>query len=273
MGGFTYTKNVDVYYMYGHWLHRQLRETRSFLVLKHDAGRPRAAVRSSSMEQNILNVVALRPESSSRAAVHHRLQLFLIHEPSYANAASVITQSKKDRVPGLERGPDLERYKIVDILAKDGAYEASEPSASLTFLEIFSIIKHQNKAALIAPPPEYHWCQSSRPGGPLAHGFNRQEPTILADFLSSHLKSKIPDVGPFLMVAQLLDLSQRPVMTTIDKWSWSRPNGRRFISLNMIVTEDLYVELKSVEAQSLTPPPRYGSLERNEISSGVVLVT
>ncbi|GFV71959.1 hypothetical protein TNCV_2458921 [Trichonephila clavipes] len=47
-------------------LHRQLRETRSFYVARHDANR-RRAVRSSRLEESILNVLADRPESKSSA--------------------------------------------------------------------------------------------------------------------------------------------------------------------------------------------------------------
>ncbi|GFU80348.1 uncharacterized protein TNCV_3521221 [Trichonephila clavipes] len=46
------------------WLHRQLCETHSFHVTRHDAGR-RRAVQSPSLEESILNGVADRPESSS----------------------------------------------------------------------------------------------------------------------------------------------------------------------------------------------------------------
>ncbi|GFW29212.1 hypothetical protein TNCV_4132871 [Trichonephila clavipes] len=51
-------------------LHRQLRETCSFHVTRYDAGR-RRAVPSPSLEEDILNVVADRPESSTRAVAHH----------------------------------------------------------------------------------------------------------------------------------------------------------------------------------------------------------
>ncbi|GFY28870.1 uncharacterized protein TNCV_4720021 [Trichonephila clavipes] len=47
---------------------------------------------------------------------------------------------------------DLEGNEIADTLAKAGACEVPEPSASLTFLEMFSRTKHQNKAAWITPP-------------------------------------------------------------------------------------------------------------------------
>ncbi|GFV77896.1 transposable element Tcb1 transposase [Trichonephila clavipes] len=46
------------------------RETRSFRVTRHNA-RGRKAARSPSMEESILNVVADRPESSTRAIAHH----------------------------------------------------------------------------------------------------------------------------------------------------------------------------------------------------------
>ncbi|GFX22373.1 uncharacterized protein TNCV_1815741 [Trichonephila clavipes] len=55
------------------WLHRELRETRSFPVTRHGAGQ-RRVVRSPSLEERILNVVADRPESSTRAVAHHRIQ-------------------------------------------------------------------------------------------------------------------------------------------------------------------------------------------------------
>ncbi|GFU31183.1 RNase H domain-containing protein [Trichonephila clavipes] len=47
---------------------------------------------------------------------------------------------------------DPEGNEIADTLAKAGACEIPEPSAPLTFLEIFSRTKHQNKTARIPPP-------------------------------------------------------------------------------------------------------------------------
>ncbi|GFW82820.1 RNase H domain-containing protein [Trichonephila clavipes] len=47
---------------------------------------------------------------------------------------------------------DLEGNEIADTLAKAGAHELPEPSAPLTFLEIFSRTKHHNKTAWITPP-------------------------------------------------------------------------------------------------------------------------
>ncbi|GFS98815.1 hypothetical protein TNCV_3528081 [Trichonephila clavipes] len=43
-------------------LHRQLHETVSFYVPRHDASRRRAIRRPPSLKKNILNVVADRPE-------------------------------------------------------------------------------------------------------------------------------------------------------------------------------------------------------------------
>ncbi|GFU32933.1 RNase H domain-containing protein [Trichonephila clavipes] len=56
---------------------------------------------------------------------------------------------------------DLEGNEIADTLAKARACEVPQPSAPLTFLEIFSRTKHQNKTAWITAPPEHHWY---RPG-------------------------------------------------------------------------------------------------------------
>ncbi|GFY01540.1 RNase H domain-containing protein [Trichonephila clavipes] len=83
---------------------------------------------------------------------------------------------------------DLEGNEIADTLAKAGACEVPELPSPLTFLEIFSRTEHQNKSAWIVPP-EHHWYLCSRPGGSLAHGFKRQEKTLLVHFRSGHLKT------------------------------------------------------------------------------------
>ncbi|GFU42963.1 hypothetical protein TNCV_3141081 [Trichonephila clavipes] len=72
-------------------------------------------------------------------------------------------------------------------LAKAGACKVPEPSATLTFLEIFSRTKYQNNTVWIVPT-EHHWYQCSRPGGSLAHGFKRQDQTLLALFEVTILK-------------------------------------------------------------------------------------
>ncbi|GFX96136.1 uncharacterized protein TNCV_2290251 [Trichonephila clavipes] len=41
----------------------------------------------------------------------------------------------------------------------------------------------------IRAPKEHHCYQCSRPGGSLAHGFKRQDQTLLAHFRSDHLKT------------------------------------------------------------------------------------
>ncbi|GFW33749.1 fatty acid synthase [Trichonephila clavipes] len=51
-------------------LHYEHRKTRSFPVTRHDDGQ-RRAVRSPSLEERILNVVADRPKSKTRAVAHH----------------------------------------------------------------------------------------------------------------------------------------------------------------------------------------------------------
>ncbi|GFV53181.1 hypothetical protein TNCV_2101051 [Trichonephila clavipes] len=51
-------------------LYRQPREMLSFHVIRHDVVRQRA-VRSPSLEESILNVVAVRPMSITRNVTHH----------------------------------------------------------------------------------------------------------------------------------------------------------------------------------------------------------
>ncbi|GFW43322.1 uncharacterized protein TNCV_2923701 [Trichonephila clavipes] len=51
-------------------LHRKFRETRSFHVTKHDAGR-RRFVRSSCLKESNFSIMADRPKPSVRAVVDH----------------------------------------------------------------------------------------------------------------------------------------------------------------------------------------------------------
>ncbi|GFV63613.1 uncharacterized protein TNCV_626081 [Trichonephila clavipes] len=51
-------------------------------------------------------------------------------------------------------------------------------------LELNTIIR-----PLGLPPPEHHRYQCYRPGGSLAHGFIRQDQTLLAHFRSGHIKT------------------------------------------------------------------------------------
>ncbi|GFW79055.1 uncharacterized protein TNCV_214871 [Trichonephila clavipes] len=64
-----------------------------------------------------------------------------------------LSTSHKTHMQWILSHVDLERNEIVDTLAKAGACEVPEPSASLIFLEIFSRTKHQNKTTWITPPP------------------------------------------------------------------------------------------------------------------------
>ncbi|GBO31503.1 hypothetical protein AVEN_161380-1 [Araneus ventricosus] len=62
------------------------------------------------------------------------------------------------------------------------------PSAPLTFLELFSRAKSRNKTIWLIPP-EHHWYQGSRPCGCLSIDCRRRDQTILARFLSGHIRS------------------------------------------------------------------------------------
>ncbi|GFW69954.1 RNase H domain-containing protein [Trichonephila clavipes] len=82
---------------------------------------------------------------------------------------------------------DLEGNEIRDTLVKAGACKVPEPSTPLTFLDIFSRTKHQNKTAWIVPPQstiginvlvlEALWLTVLK-----------EDQTLLADFRSGHLK-------------------------------------------------------------------------------------
>ncbi|GFT42346.1 RNase H domain-containing protein [Trichonephila clavipes] len=98
-----------------------------------------------------------------RSAVYRRaLNLSSHHESSLLLAWVAVAQwsrfrfainicsnsSAEDSLLHRSRG----KCEIADTLAMAGACEVPEPSAPLTFLEIFSRTKHQNKTAWITPP-------------------------------------------------------------------------------------------------------------------------
>ncbi|GFV05417.1 RNase H domain-containing protein [Trichonephila clavipes] len=84
---------------------------------------------------------------------------------------------------------DLEGNEIANTLAKAGTCEVPEPSAPLTFLEIFSRTKHQNKTAWIIPQNTIGIGIGVLVLEALVHGFTRQDQTLLASFRSGLLKT------------------------------------------------------------------------------------
>ncbi|GFV62843.1 RNase H domain-containing protein [Trichonephila clavipes] len=122
--------------------------------------------------------------SNSRSAIQHLSNWQSVRDNVGVSILTKLKRLSTSHQIHLQQIPsyiDLERNKIADTLAKAGACEVPEPLAPLTFLEIFSRTKHQNKTAWITPP-EHHWYQCSCPGGSLAHGFTRQDQTLLARF-------------------------------------------------------------------------------------------
>ncbi|GFV01763.1 RNase H domain-containing protein [Trichonephila clavipes] len=109
--------------------------------------------------------------------------------PSLPNGKEIwILSDSRSAIQHLSNWQNLEGNEIADTLAKAGACEVPEPSGPLTFFEIFSRTKDQKRTAWIVSL-KHHWYQCSRAGGSLAHGFNRQEQTLLARFRSGHLKT------------------------------------------------------------------------------------
>ncbi|GFU05202.1 hypothetical protein TNCV_575321 [Trichonephila clavipes] len=108
----------------------QLRETSSFNVTRHDAGRQRA-VCSSSLEESILNVVAVRPESSTGAVAHrlsvshqtvcrvlnkNLLNLFRFQRVQALNPAGYLLRLPVCRTAMLENNPHLTSREIAEEL-------------------------------------------------------------------------------------------------------------------------------------------------------------
>ncbi|GFU11965.1 RNase H domain-containing protein [Trichonephila clavipes] len=99
--------------------------------------------------------------SGSRSAIQHLSNWQSVRDNvgvSVLTKLKRLSTSHQIHVQWIPSHIDLEGNEIADTLAKAGACE-------------------------------HHWYQCSRPGGSLAHGFKRQDQTVLARFRSVHLKT------------------------------------------------------------------------------------
>ncbi|GFU45243.1 uncharacterized protein TNCV_4236481 [Trichonephila clavipes] len=85
------------------------------------------------------------------------------------------------RVPVPRKTRRVKGHKVLPLASNTGIVMTDASSCKTT--------NFFNEYDRLDYPPEHHWYQCSRPGGYLAHGFNRQEQTIQARFRSGHLKS------------------------------------------------------------------------------------
>ncbi|GFU39883.1 uncharacterized protein TNCV_3840371 [Trichonephila clavipes] len=104
---------------------------------------------------------------------------------SQATGPPTCRYSLTNRVPISKKVP--EGILIQDPL-RAGACGVPETSALLTFWR-FSLELNARIRLLGFPPPEHYWYQCSRPGDFLAHGFTRQDQTLLARFRIGHNKT------------------------------------------------------------------------------------
>ncbi|GFU17152.1 RNase H domain-containing protein [Trichonephila clavipes] len=88
--------------------------------------------------------------SDSRSAIQHLSNWQSVRDNvgvSILTKLKRLSTSHQIHLHWIPSHKDLEGNEIADILAKAGACEVPEPSSPLTFLEIFSRTKHQNKTA------------------------------------------------------------------------------------------------------------------------------
>ncbi|GFV55686.1 RNase H domain-containing protein [Trichonephila clavipes] len=93
--------------------------------------------------------------SDSRSAIQHLSNWQSVRDNvgvSILTKLKRLSTSHQIHLQWIPSHIDLEGNEIVDTLAKTSARELPEPSAPLTFLEIFSRTKHQNKTTWITPP-------------------------------------------------------------------------------------------------------------------------
>ncbi|GFW34441.1 RNase H domain-containing protein [Trichonephila clavipes] len=92
--------------------------------------------------------------SDSRSAIQHLSNWQSVRDNvgvSILTELKRLSTSHQIQLQWIPSHIDLEGNEISDALAKAGAREVPEPSAPLTFLEIFSRTKYQNKTAWITP--------------------------------------------------------------------------------------------------------------------------
>ncbi|GBO39971.1 hypothetical protein AVEN_268816-1 [Araneus ventricosus] len=73
-----------------------------------------------------------------------------------------------------------------DNLAKEGSSHLIPSSSEITFLELYSRKKAQNKTEWLVPP-SYHWYKGRKPGLYLSLPCDRQSSTCLSRLASGHL--------------------------------------------------------------------------------------
>ncbi|GFW40815.1 RNase H domain-containing protein [Trichonephila clavipes] len=92
--------------------------------------------------------------SDSRCAILHLSNLQSVRDNvgvSILTKLKRLSTSHQIHLQWIPSHIDQEGNEIADTLVKAGACEVPEPFAPLTFLEIFSRTKHQNKTAWIPP--------------------------------------------------------------------------------------------------------------------------
>ncbi|GFW84262.1 RNase H domain-containing protein, partial [Trichonephila clavipes] len=94
--------------------------------------------------------------SDSRSAIQHLSNWQSVRDNvgvSVLTKLKRLSTSHQIHLQWIPSHIDLEGNEIADSLVNDGACEIPKLSAHLTFLEIFSRTKHQNKTAWITPAP------------------------------------------------------------------------------------------------------------------------
>ncbi|GFU99381.1 uncharacterized protein TNCV_1516211 [Trichonephila clavipes] len=90
---------------------------------------------------------------------------------------------------GHRTGPLTSDPTVGHAISSQSRTRAAEMRRSPIFpLSLSLSLSCWNQSLCIAAN-EHHWYQCSRPGGSLAHGFTRQDQTLLSRFRSGHIKS------------------------------------------------------------------------------------
>ncbi|GBL75585.1 hypothetical protein AVEN_154916-1 [Araneus ventricosus] len=124
----------------------------------------------------------------SRSSIQHLANWHRVRDNTglnILNKLKSLSVSYRIHMQWIPSHVNIQGNEIADSLTKVGAYDASMPSAPLTYLELFLELK----AGIKLSGSFHHWYQGSRTGGYLSIDCSRRDQTTLTSFLSGHIRS------------------------------------------------------------------------------------
>ncbi|XP_054713017.1 uncharacterized protein LOC129222530 [Uloborus diversus] len=129
--------------------------------------------------------------SDSKSSIQHLRNWSLIEDKtslSILRKVKLIALQHKVHFQWIPSHVDIYGNELADTLAKESLAHPTPFTSELTYLELFSQQKANNKEKWLIPP-SHNWYKGKRPGQTLALPCERQTNTLLSRLASGHLKS------------------------------------------------------------------------------------